>query len=106
MRFFLFLISPLPLMPAKTAIRSLAAVLPIKLFTSYKVTLTNIQLSFSYLNETETLKLAKESYPKSLLDEVEEDLNEFADTLKKLGAEVHRPKPFDLSKIYSSPFYS
>ena len=66
MRFFLFLISPLPLMPAKTAIRKLAAVLPIKLFTSYKVTLINIKLSFSYLNETETLKLAKESYIESL----------------------------------------
>lgn len=66
MRFFLFLISPLPLMPAKTAIRSLAGALPIKLFTSYKVTLTNIKLCFSYLNETETLKLAKESYIESL----------------------------------------
>ena len=51
-------------------------------------------------------KLAKESYPKFLLDEVEEDLNGFANTLKKLGAEVHRPKPFDLSNIYSSPFWS
>ena len=54
----------------------------------------------------EAQKLAKESYPKLLLDEVEEDLNEYANTLKKLGATVHRPKPFDLSEIYSSPFWS
>ncbi len=49
--------------------------------------------------------LAKESYPKTLLDEVEEDLNEFAKILQKLGAVVHRPKPFDLSEFYSSPFW-
>ena len=38
-------------------------------------------------------------------DEVEEDLNELALTLQKLGAVVHRPKPFDLSTIHSSPFW-
>jgi N-dimethylarginine dimethylaminohydrolase len=54
----------------------------------------------------EAQKLAKQSYPKLLLDEVEEDLNEYANTLKKLGAVVHRPKAFDLSNIYSSPFWS
>ena len=49
--------------------------------------------------------LAKESFPKWLHDEVEEDLNELALTLQKLGAVVHRPKPFDLSTIHSSPFW-
>ena len=53
----------------------------------------------------QAINLAKESYPKWLSDEVEEDLNGLAAILKKLGAIVHRPQPFNLSNIYSSPFW-
>ena len=51
----------------------------------------------------EAKKLAKEATPDWLYNEVEEDLDGLADTLKKLGAEVHRPKNFNLNEIYSSP---
>jgi N-dimethylarginine dimethylaminohydrolase len=50
-------------------------------------------------------KLAKEACPQWLYDEIEEDLDGLANTLKDLGAIVHRPKAYDLSKIYSSPFW-
>ncbi len=50
-------------------------------------------------------KLAKEACPQWLYDEIEEDLDGLAATLKDLGAIVHRPKAYDLSKIYSSPFW-
>ena len=53
----------------------------------------------------QAINLAKESYPKWLSDEVEEDLNALATTLQKLGVIVHRPEPFNLSNIYSSPFW-
>jgi len=48
-------------------------------------------------------KLAEEATPKWLYDEVEEDLDGLSNTLKKLGAIVHRPESFDLSEVYSSP---
>ena len=39
--------------------------------------------------------------PKWYMDEIEEDLDGLASTLKDLGAIVHRPKAYDLSKILS-----
>jgi len=53
----------------------------------------------------QAINLAKESFPKWLCDEVEEDLNGLATILQKLGVIVHRPQPFNLSNIYSSPFW-
>jgi len=53
----------------------------------------------------QAIKLSKESYPQFLIDEVEEDLEELANVFKKLGIVVHRPKPHDLSQIYTSPFW-
>ena len=54
-------------------------------------------------NLDEAKKLAKQATPEWLYQEVEEDLDGLADTLKKLGAIVHRPKNFDLNEIYSTP---
>jgi len=51
------------------------------------------------------MKLAKEACPQWLYDEIEEDLDGLAATLKDLGAVVHRPKAYDLTKIYSSPYW-
>ena len=50
-------------------------------------------------------KLAKDSCPKWFYDEVEEDLDNLASLLKSLGVVVHRPKPFDFSKMYGTPFW-
>lgn len=51
-------------------------------------------------------KLAEEASLKWLYDEVEEDLDGLANTLKKLGAIVHRPESFNLSEVYSSPHWN
>ena len=53
----------------------------------------------------QAIVLAKESFPNWLSEEVEDDLNGLATILQKLDVIVHRPKPFDLSNIYSSPFW-
>jgi N-dimethylarginine dimethylaminohydrolase len=50
--------------------------------------------------------LAKKSCPKWFYDEVAEDLQGLCDTLEGLGVKVHRPKVYDLSRMYSSPFWS
>ena len=49
--------------------------------------------------------LARESCPKWFYDEVEEDLNNLASTLEGFGVIVHRPKPFDFSEMYGTPFW-
>lgn len=41
-----------------------------------------------------------------IIDEANQDLNQFADTLKKLGVRVHRPEAMDHSKIFSTPDWS
>jgi glycine amidinotransferase/scyllo-inosamine-4-phosphate amidinotransferase 1 len=51
------------------------------------------------------IKLAKKACPKWFYDEVEEDLDNLSKTLKNFGAVVHRPKPFDYSKFYNTPFW-
>ena len=50
-------------------------------------------------------ELAKKACPKWFYDEVEEDLNNLAETIQKLGVIVHRPEPIDFSAIYSTPFW-
>lgn len=50
-------------------------------------------------------KLAEKSCPKWFYDEVEEDLDNLSKILEKLGVIVHRPKPFDFSKMYGTPFW-
>jgi glycine amidinotransferase len=50
-------------------------------------------------------KLAKKASPKWFYDEVSEDLQGLADVLTGLGVTVLRPKPFDYSQMYSTPFW-
>jgi glycine amidinotransferase/scyllo-inosamine-4-phosphate amidinotransferase 1 len=51
------------------------------------------------------LDLAKKACPKWFYEEVEEDLDNLAETLSKFGVTVHRPTPFDYSHVYSTPFW-
>jgi N-dimethylarginine dimethylaminohydrolase len=50
-------------------------------------------------------ELARKACPKWFYDEVEEDLDNLANTLRESGVIVHRPEPIDLSAIYSTPFW-
>ena len=50
--------------------------------------------------------LAEKATPKWFYDEVGEDLQGLADTLKKLGVVVHRPTPYNQKEIFSTPFWS
>ena len=51
-------------------------------------------------------KLCKDASPKWFVDEINEDIDNLANIIKKFGAKVFRPKVYDISKIYSSPFWS
>ena len=53
----------------------------------------------------DAFKLARKACPKWFYDEVEEDLNNLAETLHKCGVIVHRPEPIDFSAIYGTPFW-
>ena len=50
--------------------------------------------------------LVKKAAPNWFYEEVEEDLQGLCDALKQFGIVVHRPDVFDLSEVYSSPFWS
>jgi len=50
--------------------------------------------------------IAKKAYPQWFLDEVAEDLQGLCDLLKGFGVTVHRPKVYDLSHMYASPFWA
>lgn len=50
--------------------------------------------------------IAKRAYPQWFLDEVAEDLEGLSDLLRSFGVRVYRPKVYDLSRMYSSPFWS
>ncbi len=50
--------------------------------------------------------LAKQACPTWFYEEVEEDLNNLAETLRTFNVVVHRPKPFDFSKMYGTPFWT
>jgi glycine amidinotransferase len=49
--------------------------------------------------------LAKKACPQWFYEEVEEDLDNLAETLRRLGVKVHRPLPIDYSRFYSTPFW-
>jgi N-dimethylarginine dimethylaminohydrolase len=51
-------------------------------------------------------EVAAKAYPEWFLNEVQEDLDGLADTLKSAGVLVHRPVVHDLGFIYSTPFWS
>lgn len=50
--------------------------------------------------------LAKKAFPDWFLAEVAEDLQDLADTLQRFGVKVYRPEPYDLTRMYSSPFWA
>jgi len=50
-------------------------------------------------------ELAKKACPKWFYDEVEEDLDNLAYTLRKHGVVVHRPVPLDYAEVYGTPFW-
>ncbi len=59
---------------------------------------------------TETLKeakkLAKDACPEYVIEEVQEDLDNLAFALQKEGVVVHRPKVFDQTSFFSTPFWA
>lgn len=53
----------------------------------------------------EAKSLAQQACPQHVIGEVIEDLDGLASTLESLGIIVHRPKPFDQSKFFGTPFW-
>jgi len=51
----------------------------------------------------EAEELARQAYPKNIVEEIGEDLNELTDVIKDFGAKVYRPNDEDIHKIYSTP---
>ncbi len=56
--------------------------------------------------QIQAYSLAKQAFPQWFLDEISEDLDGLCSVLKQCGVTVHRPKSYDLSKMYSTPFWS
>lgn len=56
--------------------------------------------------KNQAYEIAKKAYPQWFLDEVAEDLQGLCDVLKGFGVKVHRPKAYDLSQMYSSPYWT
>ncbi|MFH1791503.1 MAG: hypothetical protein ABH885_05940 [Candidatus Omnitrophota bacterium] len=48
-------------------------------------------------------KLAREAYPQSLIDAINEDLEELCGVLRKFGVKIYRPNTCDINKYYSTP---
>lgn len=60
--------------------------------------------SFMFTTEKfENIKDIEGPMNQKIIDEANEDLDTFADTLKKLGVKVRRPDPMDHSKTFSTP---
>jgi len=55
---------------------------------------------------TKAFDLAKKACPEWFYNEVEEDLNNLASTLEKLGVTVRRPTPIKFSEFYGTPFWT
>lgn len=51
-------------------------------------------------------KLANKAYPQWFLDEVNEDLEGVCEIFKQFGIKVYRPTVHDITRMYSSPFWS
>lgn len=67
-------------------------------------TVDSSTMSMSYTNyPIEQIKLLEGPYPQRMIDEANEDADELASTLQKLGVIVHRPEVQDTSKEFSTP---
>lgn len=51
-------------------------------------------------------KYGGRSFPKEMLDQAEEELDNLAKTLESLGVTVRRPNPFDFTETYTTPWWS
>ena len=51
-------------------------------------------------------ELAREAYPKWVVDEINEDLEGLCDVIKDFGAKVHRPDASDIHRIFHTPYFS
>ena len=61
-------------------------------------------MNMSYSNhDIKDIKPLEGSYPKWLIDEANEDLDDLADKLTLMGIKVHRPKSLDHSVEFSTP---
>lgn len=61
-------------------------------------------MNMSYSNyDIDNVKPLEGAYPQWLIDEANEDLEGLSNVLRKAGVKVHRPKPLDHSKQYSTP---
>jgi len=55
---------------------------------------------------TKAYELARKASPAWFVEEIIEDLDNLSKVIEGLGVRVHRPEVHDLSKLYSSPFWS
>ena len=62
--------------------------------------------NFKHKNFDKVIKIAKSAYPKSFVDEVNEDLNDLKKIFIKNDIKVHRPKKYNSDKIFSTPYWS
>lgn len=49
--------------------------------------------------------LAGQAFPKTLIDEVNEDIEAFCDVLRTYGAKVHRPNSDSVNELFSTPHW-
>ena len=61
---------------------------------------------FKYKNFDRAVKIALSAYPKSYVDEVNEDLDDLKKIFLKNKIKVHRPKKYNSDKIFSTPYWS
>lgn len=61
---------------------------------------------FNYKNLKKAIKIAKSAYPKSYIDEVNEDLYDLKKVLEKHNIKVLRPKNYESGKLFSTPYWS
>tara|TARA_Y100001968_G_scaffold333816_1_gene399797 strand:- start:5558 stop:6748 length:1191 start_codon:yes stop_codon:yes gene_type:complete len=54
----------------------------------------------------EAYNLARKACPDWFYNEVDEDLDNLANTISSFGVTVHRPSPFDFTRMYGNPFWS
>ncbi len=61
---------------------------------------------FKIKNFDKSVKIAKSAYPKSYVEEVNEDLEDLKKILINNNVKVIRPKKYDSDKIFSTPYWS
>ena len=66
---------------------------------------TSFGQNFNEKNYEKALQISLKASPKWFYDEVNEDLDNLAFTLEKLGAKVFRPEVYDFSILNNSPFW-